>query len=286
MATRKSSSTAMDPAVRERLSLERERLLELSTESAETAEGYELILDELEALAPDLALIPAPDLLSRRRPDEPRPRGRPTRQETLARLAQSAPIPDLVLVAADQVGSVLRHQDDPARLRQAHTFEARYCRRRTVLAAIAARLRALGEPVGGPVDPPLPYYEELDTAAVLSELRRRHNSVQFAAHVFAYEHYRERRRDVLREARRLAGKQAATTLVQETAPVQIVELPEPFPGYGQLSAHPSGRARVRELFAHRTPKELAAAHVYELQTKARTTILAALDRAIRQAVRH
>ena len=267
--TSRPASAAADVAA------DKARLSELAEQSDEYAQALRLVVADLDRGVPyetAIARIPAS-----RRPSRP---GRPTRVEAHAHLAEQAPIPELVTIPADKAGRWMReHVSDPELLRAQHRFEVEHGRRRSVLRELATRLRALGEPLGGPDPAPWDGYDASEPALIVRELRRR-RSKSLAARVYAWEHYRRARPEILEAAQALAGADAARALVEQTAPAALVELPEPWPGYDLLTASPQGRAAVADAFDRVSADELREAREYERQVKNRKIMLAAIDAEI------
>lgn len=205
--------------------------------------------------------------------------GRPARATTHADLAAQAPIPEAVTLPAHKVGRWLRENvTDPGLLRRGHRFEVRHGRRKSVLREFETRLRLMREPLGGPADAPWPGYDRDTPEEIERELRRRPQP-ELAATVYAWEHYRRARPQVLAAAKALAPATAAD-LVAATAPLNLPDLDLPWEGYDTLRATAGGRAALSEALSSASKDDLLAARRYEEQTKARTIMLAAIDSAL------
>jgi hypothetical protein len=248
------------------------RLQELMEQSADVADGWRMLKADLVSRA----LSPAPSAGAPQA--QTRHRGRPRRSQIAAHLAACAPFPELALTTADKLGPVIRRIDDAALLRASYRFEWEHFKRRSVLREIAARLRRLGEPLAGPISEPIPSYASKPASELVILLRSA--SADLAADVYAYEHYRQARPEVLDAAQAVAGA-LALKRVEETREPRQPQLPEPFPGYDNLVASPQGRQEVRDALSRLTLKELAAVEEYERQTRNRKIMLKAIRAAAR-----
>lgn len=257
-------------------------LRRLHTDSLDFAEGYQALATQIEVQRERASRRPAGARHGLARPARPaRRRGRPARAELASKeLTDAAPFAELVTVAADKLGPHVRAITDPGLLRAAHIFELAHSRRKTVLAAIEEQLRQLGAPLGGPAEP-LAGYDSLSAERVIGALDQRAKDLEFAAQVFAYEHYHARRKRVLEAARRLAGKRGPA-LVAETSPRPLPLASEPFAGYDQLPATPQARVAVRAALAAQPQEVLQSALEYEQQTRNRVIMLAAIRSALRR----
>lgn len=206
-----------------------------------------------------------------------RVRGRKSRAEQGAALAANAPFPELVTYPARRLTCLLRTIEDCDLLRHAHAFEVEHLRRQTVLEALEERLRLLGQPLGGPKEVPVLGYELLDEDQVLELLGC--GSAELAVKVYAWEFYHRRRQRVLFLAKGLGGEECSR-LVEATRPPRGPELREPFPGFSRLSTAPSARFEVRKRLSELNRETLAGALAYERQTRRRTTMIAALEKAL------
>lgn len=210
----------------------------------------------------------------------PRGGGRPSRAVASASLATEAPFPELFSLPARQLYGHIRTLQDIPLLEAAHQAEVKHLRRQTVLGWIEDRLRALGAPLGGPAIEPWEGYElEEDPRRLASRIEQL--SPSQAAEVAAWEHYRHRRRIIMRACERVAGSLVAKR-ISETAPQRGIEdLQEPFPGYAALSTSPHARAAARATLTAQSLAVLQDAVRYEEQTKRRTTMLRELRSLIR-----
>lgn len=255
----------------EQAEIDKARVRELISNSEEQAEAYRSLLADLQRGVPWNEAVA-------RVPKNVRPQriGRPPRHEAHAELADQAPFPELVTLPADRIGAFLRaNVSDAGVLRAAHRFEVEHGRRKSVLREIEIRLRAMHEPVGGPLNVPWRGYDRDDPEEIVREVRRR-NDPQLAADVYAWEHYRRARPDVLAAAEAVAGVRARERVV-ETSPAALKDLPEPWPGYRKLAATTQARPQVAAALRDASVQELRAAREFETQTKNRRIMLQAID---------
>ena len=252
----------------------------LDSDLEEIADGSRELAEALGSLLVDIASPEIPTGLGAAgRPG--RGGGRPSRSAASGQLAAIAPFPELVTLPTTQLHSKLRAISDPTLLRRAHAFEGEQLRRKNVFVWIEDQLRFLGDPLGGP-ETPIPDFEALSEQEVIAALRYR-DSVSFAARVYAWEHYHRRRQALLRAAERICGERGRD-LVLRTAPARGgCDLKEPFNGYAGLSTAPHARVELRSRLASCSRALLEQALSYEQGTRRRTTMLEAIEVALRRA---
>lgn len=208
------------------------------------------------------------------------PVGRPSREQTGQADVARAPFPELATAPAAKLYGIIRKIDDVGLLKQAHRFEVAHLRRQTVLLWVEDRLRQLGAPLGGPRAQPVRGYNRLSVPELLDLVEQ--ESPEFAATVYAWEHYHQRRPHVMRVAAERCGA-AGDQLVEATAPFRgHQDLPEPFAGFRALSTSPSGRSRLRAALRSQPAAALERAKEYEAATLNRVTMLNAIELALRQ----
>jgi hypothetical protein len=205
-------------------------------------------------------------------------RGRPSRAARSVPAGAEAPLPELVTKTSKQLLPQLQRIDDPELLRRCYRYEARHDRRSGVLQAIERILRRLGSPIGGPSEPPIANYDELDPLEIVGRLLRQ---PELAAEVYAYEWYHRRRAEILEPAEETGGD-AAARRVAETDPARREIPPEPFPGFGELSTSPATRKRMRAVLRDCDRSALERALAYERATRRRAVILKAIHSALRE----
>jgi hypothetical protein len=188
-----------------------------------------------------------------------KPIGRPT---AAARASQQqiieAPFPEMATEPADRLCALIRQMTDSDKLSEAHLFEQRYLRRKSVLAEIERRSRLLGRPVGLDLLP-ISDYDELEEVEIIARLSTL--SAEELVVILVYEQRNYRRPGIVERTEELiASKPQASE-------------PEPFPGYLQLKTSPQSRAEVRQALETINDSELDAALGFERSTKNRRVML-------------
>lgn len=228
----------------------------------DVAEGCETLLERLTA-----------------RPSSQR---RPRAADSPGGTADQAPFAELVSAPAARLIPMIRELDDLDLLRRAHEFELSGRARDGVLSELEQQCKRLGSPLGGPPEP-LEHYEELELHDIVSQLISRREDPEFAARVFAYESYRLSRPTIIERAGEIAG-QRGPELVKESSPrAARRQLAPPFPGYDELNATPQHRQVVRETLQSKSPRVLRRALYYEAHTRNRKVMIAAIERALKDA---